>query len=1406
MRPSAENLTEVRETQGEIMTAAAGETMRVVAQGRDPVLPGQVLVVEGLDVPLVSFHAMEAGGYEYVRHPRVPRLREWHRDGKAISELTFCVYPNNLAVWHRDGAAHRYPKKFPESMGAYRAVEGVPSSAPANVGTTTHDTNSYATLGVDEGTDEPRKIVHFAEESIRATPRTLRQPTERRRQQGPRVESMQALTSTPTTPTTPTQRVSMPQPKMEQVKAERLNVASTNRYAGLHVEDGEDEEEEGKTDMGMAARRASKLWTTVHAGDGRFHVMLMHAAAHMGEQRMIEMVENNLLLNTPGGLTTKAIRAHFPTQCLPCRMGKAKKTNRDRRRLGNATGREEVPLHQLHRDGCCDRMTDLLADQEEREIGDVVAIDDIDWAGGAEENRWGTNRYILASVDLATGKFAGGEVHGGKDAESCLVALDKIITRYRNAGHPIKKFRCDHQFGDIIAEGLEARGIGVEHSCPYEHQTNGDIERFNQTLENHLRAMMAGRNKDCPYWWPEALKYFILMWNATSVVKHGVSAHSNFYGARLDYAATPLLPWGCAVESLALPKPTNNAEPRTRSGFFVGCAQKHFRCVRIVPKGGTKDADIVTRRSYWAEASQILAAEEGDETRAAIEAEVWTLSEARKWLGDTPGLDYRLTREDEEKMGMEMEDRRSHGVRGEKESAQWAMILDEARARRSAELKRRQDELATTTEQHNQKKEAKQTKQREAARERDEKKTIQTTKKNHRLMLQEMRHAHKATRQEREQAERRTVQEGRRTSTRTHVNNEKADYAYSSFVHAPTIHGKATRAHRLVDTETNSRQEFANLVTGMLTAERSLYEIAKTDKERETFNTVLPAWWKGWRASTARVDMASIDGSKSNMEQPTLLETRTITYMPDPKGWKQMERHPHAKEFMAAAEAEIEKLESMGAGEEVPGGRKGVPPGAQILRSIFTFVTKRMADTGQVEKFKARCVADGSKQNDADDTHAPTIGATTLRTLLAVSVAAGHARSTADVESAFLIEKIDKDTYVQLPVDYTNNKGVAPRVWKLLKSLYGLKQAPRLFWLGMRDTLIGAGFRSSDHDPCLFIRKEEDGSHAYVGTHVDDLMISSTLLATNQRIRDQLLKKYKGITWHDKAKTFVGLALEEREDGSLLVSQPAYTDHILEALHIQADGKTSNPNFQKTARANTADVVREDLIQWLRLAVGLVQYVTFTRMEVHLALNQVARCMHKPTAQTEEAMLQILNYIGNRPRDGLLYTRSGQIKLTCWVDASWQSEKGNVSRTGYAINIGANSAAVMAYSKAQIYATLSSQHSEIVALTEAVRSVLHLRMLLEDMGYKQEEPTEIHEDNAACIAFANSTAPLEKTKHIANRDRFVREAVNAKQVKIVKIHTKMQPVDGLTKVIGGDEFKKMRLFLQRGREMETKTK
>ena len=349
--------------------------------------------------------------------------------------------------------------------------------------------------------------------------------------------------------------------------------------------------------------------------------------------------------------------------------------------------------------------------------------------------------------------------------------------------------------------------------------------------------------------------------------------------------------------------------------------------------------------------------------------------------------------------------------------------------------------------------------------------------------------------------------------------------------------------------------------------------------------------------------------------------------------------------------------------------------------------------------------------------------------------------------------------------------------------------------MGLKLALEDIGFRSSDHDPCLFVRRETDGSFSYVLTHVDDGAVISNSLERNCEIREGLLKKYRGIKWEDTARTFLGMALTREQDGSLFLSQPAHLRQVLDSLGVVADGVTMTPVRQSPRRDIPVDL---SLVPWLRLAVGAVQYLAFTRLEVTLPLNMVARAMHQPTQDTREDMMRILQYLANTPGEGIRYAGGGSVSLSCWVDASWQSEPGNSSRTGFALNLGPNSGAVQCYSKVQDYATLSSQHSEIVAMTEAARSVVHIRMLLDDLGYPMLGPTPVWEDNVGCIAFAKDTCPLAKTKHIVNRDRFVRELVRDNLVEPKKVLTTRNPANGLTKEVGRAEQTALARFLLRG--------
>ena len=62
-------------------------------------------------------------------------------------------------------------------------------------------------------------------------------------------------------------------------------------------------------------------------------------------------------------------------------------------------------------------------------------------------------------------------------------------------------------------------------------------------------------------------------------------------------------------------------------------------------------------------------------------------------------------------------------------------------------------------------------------------------------------------------------------------------------------------------------------------------------------------------------------------------------------------------------------------------------------------------------------------------------------------------------------------------------------VCKLHKSLYGLKQAPRQ-WYHKFDTFMRSqGFKRSNEDPCLYVKKPRDEQLIMLILYVDDMLL-----------------------------------------------------------------------------------------------------------------------------------------------------------------------------------------------------------------------------------------------------------------------------------------------------------------------------
>mmetsp|Transcript_29663 Transcript_29663/g.60922 ORF Transcript_29663/g.60922 Transcript_29663/m.60922 type:complete len:125 (-) Transcript_29663:51-425(-) len=79
------------------------------------------------------------------------------------------------------------------------------------------------------------------------------------------------------------------------------------------------------------------------------------------------------------------------------------------------------------------------------------------------------------------------------------------------------------------------------------------------------------------------------------------------------------------------------------------------------------------------------------------------------------------------------------------------------------------------------------------------------------------------------------------------------------------------------------------------------------------------------------------------------------------------------------------------------------------------------------------------------------------------------------------------------------------------------------------------------------------------------------------------------------------------------------------------------------------------------------------------------------------------------------------------------------------------------------------------------QEVVYLRAILRSFGLAQVCPTEVWEDNAACIQIAENLVNRKFTRHIDVRRYFVRDLVRDKVVKLVKCAGTHNVADALTK-------------------------
>ncbi|RZB68411.1 Retrovirus-related Pol polyprotein from transposon TNT 1-94 [Glycine soja] len=201
-----------------------------------------------------------------------------------------------------------------------------------------------------------------------------------------------------------------------------------------------------------------------------------------------------------------------------------------------------------------------------------------------------------------------------------------------------------------------------------------------------------------------------------------------------------------------------------------------------------------------------------------------------------------------------------------------------------------------------------------------------------------------------------------------------------------------------------------------------------------------------------------------------------------------------------------------------------------------------------------------------------------------------------------------------------------------------------------------------------------------------------------------------------------------------------------------------------------------------------------TRPDIMYATSLLSRFMQSPSQIHFGAGKRILRYLQGTKEFGIWYTTETNSELLGYTDNDWAGSTDDMKSTsGYAFSLG--SGMFSWASKKQATVAQSTAEAEYVAAAEATSQAIWLRRILEDMGEKQDEPTKINCDNKLAIAMTKNPVHHSRTKHIAIKYHFIREAEATKEIKLDYCRIEDQIADIFTKALPRPRFEELRAML-----------